>query len=90
MTVRKEELSQWLYNLSTSIDTDTISEKDLQRVSEMFMTFQCEKCGTHEEYSMQEITKFMVLGWYIYTQGNEASGVSDASDVNAIDIDSLD
>ena len=66
----EKELPQFLRNLADRIESNTLSEEDLRKVSELYISslFR-DKIGNTSQY---DYMKFLVLGWYVYNQ-TEAS-----------------
>lgn len=69
-----ERLIQFLKRLVTSLETQQVAPKQLRAISEFFMSYQfqsqlendAEDSEDDEEYSHENLIKFLTLGWYIY------------------------
>jgi hypothetical protein len=62
----EKELPTFLRNLADRVESNTLSEEELRKVSELYISslFR-DKIGTisHKDYM-----KFLILGWYVYNQ----------------------
>jgi hypothetical protein len=62
----EKELPQFLRNLADRIESNTLSEEDLRKVSEFYMSHLfAEKIAST---SKKDYMKFLILGCYIYNQ----------------------
>lgn len=62
----EKELPKFLRNLADSIENNTISEVELRKVSEFYMSLLfSQKIASSPE---KDHMKFLILGWYIYNQ----------------------
>jgi hypothetical protein len=68
-------LSPFLRMLADRIDSETITESELQHIGEFYMSHlfreQVVKDNsedTAEEFTEKDFKKFLTLGWYVYTQ----------------------
>ena len=63
-----KELIPFLRNLANSIESKNLTNQQLERISEFFMSYQFkEDISNEDEYSPEELVKFLFLGWYIYS-----------------------
>ena len=71
-----EKLVPFLRNLATSIEKRQLLPRQLQSIGEFFMTYQFQEqaikdndnsVSQQEEFSQEELLKFLVLGWHIYS-----------------------
>ena len=70
-----EKLIPFLRNLADSIEKRNLLPRQLQSIGEFFMTYQFQEqaikdndnsVSPQEEFSQEELLKFLVLGWHIY------------------------
>lgn len=70
-----EKLIPFLRNLADSIEKRQLLSRQLQSIGEFFMTYQFQEqaikdndnsSSQSEEFSQEELLKFLVLGWHIY------------------------
>jgi hypothetical protein len=69
ITENKKQIISFLRNLADSIESDSLSEEQLQHTGEFFMSykfFEQEKTSDTENDDSIDIVKFITLGWYIY------------------------
>jgi hypothetical protein len=70
----EKELPQFLRNLADRIESNTLSEEDLRKVSEFYMSHLFrDKIGNT---SQDDYMKFLVLGWYVYNQTEKLTEAS--------------
>lgn len=62
-------LPLFLRHLAEQIDNGSLSDDNLQRVGEFFMSYLFEnETREDENYSDSEFYKFVIMGWWVYTQ----------------------
>lgn len=70
-----KRLIPFLRNLADSIENETISQRRCNRVGEFYMSYQFQEQALDDdinvstnidEYSPDELMKFIILGWWIY------------------------
>ena len=62
----EKELPKFLRNLADSVESNTLSEDELRKVSELYIySLFREKISNT---SRQDYMKFLILGWYVYNQ----------------------
>jgi hypothetical protein len=76
LTESNKLLIPFLRELADSIEQNTIAPDQLRQVGEFFMAVEFQKQQTQDQrddFSGNDLTKFLILGWYIYTilQKNE-------------------
>jgi hypothetical protein len=60
-------LIPFLHSLATEIENGTISETNKRLVGELYMTLHFKNELKNNTISENDMSKFLVLGWYIYT-----------------------
>lgn len=64
-----KDLSSFYSSLAFSIENQTLSNTDLKKAFEFFVSFNFEKQNKeNENMNDSELMKFFSLGWFIYTQ----------------------
>ena len=76
LTESNKLLIPFLRELADSIEQNTIAPDQLRQVGEFFMAVEFQKQqiqDQRDDFSGNDLTKFLILGWYIYTilQKNE-------------------
>lgn len=76
-TTTKEDLSNFLDDMSQRLKKDDISDKELQTLGEFYMLckFKKEYELVKDEMDEKDMIKFLVLGWYFYTILNKKEGI---------------
>jgi hypothetical protein len=59
-------LTNFLKELTLEIENKTISETDLQKIGEFYMSFLYEK-KQNNNLDITDFYKFLIMGWYIYS-----------------------
>jgi hypothetical protein len=62
--MRKNVLSTFLRGLADSIDKNKLTESNVQRISEFYMSYLF--LNKVKQRSEKEFQKFLFLGWYVY------------------------
>jgi hypothetical protein len=76
LTESNKLLIPFLRQLADSIEQNTIAPNQLRQVGEFFMAIEFQKQQIQDQkddFSGNDLTKFLILGWYIYNilQKNE-------------------
>lgn len=91
-------LIPFLRNLADSIEQKQLLPRQLQHVGEFFMEYhyedeyndENESLDKSDEFDPKELTKFIVLGWYIYSVILKRNNSEDLESYDVNDIDFLD
>lgn len=60
------DLSSFFHSLSVSIRSGTLSNEELKKAFDFFVTFNFE--NEKKNYDESDLMSFFSLGWFIYTQ----------------------
>jgi hypothetical protein len=61
-------LISFLRDLLQKIENGDISEENLRRVSEFFVSYKFEENKLENPFRDEDLDKYAYLGWYIYSQ----------------------
>ena len=66
----QQQLINFLRNLANDIENNSIEDENLLKISQFMMNFQFQNQQDEQsdDYSRDDMVKFLSLGWYIYTQ----------------------
>ena len=66
----QQQLINFLRNLANDIENNNIEDENLLKISQFMMNFQFQNQQDEQsdDYSRDDMVKFLSLGWYIYTQ----------------------
>ena len=66
----QQQLINFLRNLANDIENNNIEHENLLKTSQFMMNFQFQNQQDEQsdDYSRDDMIKFLSLGWYIYTQ----------------------
>lgn len=66
----QQQLINFLRNLANDIENNNIENENLLKISQFMMNFQFQNQQDEQsdDYSNDDMVKFLSLGWYIYTQ----------------------
>lgn len=66
----QQQLINFLRNLANDIENNNIENENLLKTSQFMMNFQFQNQQDEQsdDYSRDDMIKFLSLGWYIYTQ----------------------
>lgn len=66
----QQQLINFLRNLANDIENNNIEDENLLKISQFMMNFQFQNQQDEQsdDYSNDDMVKFLSLGWYIYTQ----------------------
>lgn len=62
----RKELVTFLKSLHESIENNTITDIQLQRVGEFFMSYNFKESLYKNDHDEKEMIKYLSLGWYIH------------------------
>ena len=74
MNTDKKILIPFLKTLANALETNILSQSQIQQIGEFHMTFQYN--NQTQILNENELLKYIVLGWYIYTQIIEKNNYS--------------
>lgn len=64
----QQQLINFLRNLANDIENNNIADDKLLSISQFMINYNFQNQEISDDYSRDDMIKFLSLGWYIYTQ----------------------
>ena len=64
----QQQLIDFLRNLANDIENNNIEDEKLLNISQFMINYHFQNEEISDDYSRNDMIKFLSLGWYIYTQ----------------------
>ena len=64
----QQQLIDFLRNLANDIENNNLEDEKLLNISQFMMNYHFQNEEISDDYSRDDMIKFLSLGWYIYTQ----------------------